>query len=509
VGNRPPVVQPFRAGAPVVQPFRAGLYLGLDCSTQSLTAVVIDTTTRTVVFRDSLPFEQPFLPSTDRAVVHADPAIWRAALETMFGRLAGSVDVRELRGMSGSAQQHGSVYCAEDPNVLTRPTAPIWMDSSTPRECNEIESALGGAQALAQLTGSRAFPRFTGPQIRKFAREDPAAYAATTRIHLVSSWLASLLIGAHAPIDHADGSGMNLMDLCTRDWSAAALEATAPDLARRLPPLVPSSTIAGTLHRSWCERFGMPPVPVVAWSGDNPSSLVGTGVVAEGQLAISLGTSDTIFGPMTAPRVSPDGTGHVFASPTGEYMGITVFRNGSLARERVRDQFGLDWAGFSDALRSTEAGNGGAMMLPWFEPEITPPVPHGGARSIGLDDAPPARHVRAVVEGQMMALAIHSSWMEVAPSTISATGGAAASREILQVMADVFDASVHQSASPDSAALGAALRASHATSNGMSWADVVARFAVPGQVVTPVAADVDRSRRLRAAYLDFIMASRL
>ena len=47
---------------------------------------------------------------------------------------------------------------------------------------------------------SRAFERFTGPQIRKFAREDPSAYARTERIHLVSSFLASLLAGA-------DGTG--------------------------------------------------------------------------------------------------------------------------------------------------------------------------------------------------------------------------------------------------------------------------------------------------------------
>ena len=70
---------------------------------------------------------------------------------------------------------------------------------------------------------------------------------------------------------------------------------------------------------------------------------------------------------MGEPRVSPDGTGHVFSAPTGDFMGMTVFQNGSLARERVRDAYGLDWAAFEAALRATPAGNGGAMMLPWFE----------------------------------------------------------------------------------------------------------------------------------------------
>jgi sugar (pentulose or hexulose) kinase len=140
-------------------------------------------------------------------------------------------------------------------------------------------------------------------------------------------------------------------------------------------------------------------------------------------------------------------------------MGITVFRNGSLARERVRDESGLDWIGFSEALRTTEPGNGGAMMLPWFEPEITPSVPHALVQRIGLDGAPPARHVRAIVEAQTLAMARHSMWMGITPRTIYATGGASANREILQVVADVFNADVYPFDSTDSPALGAALRA--------------------------------------------------
>src|SRR5205085_1396117 len=128
---------------------------------------------------------------------------------------------------------------------------------------------------------------------------------------------------------------------------------TAPDLASKLPRIVPGSAIIGTLSQYWQRRYRLPPVDVVAWSGDNPSSLIGTGLVHEGVVAISLGTSDTIFGLMRKPKPSTDGIGHVFGAPTGDFMGITVFRNGSLARERIRDQFGLTWEGFSRALAET------------------------------------------------------------------------------------------------------------------------------------------------------------
>lgn len=495
VGRQRPLGAALTAGTPP-----RPLYAGFDCSTQSLSVVVIDAGRRTVVFRDSVPFAEPFLTSPDAAVVHASPRLWAAALETVLGRVAAHVDRAALRAISGAAQQHGSVYCGARPQDLTRETSPIWMDSSTGRECAEVETALGGAGAVAQLTGSRAFPRFTGPQIRKFWRDEPAAYARTERIHLVSSFLASLLTGEHAPIDHADGSGMNLMDLRTREWSPAAVEATAPDLHAKLPPLVASSAVVGTLGVQWQQRFALPPVPIVAWSGDNPCSMIGTGLVHEGQLAVSLGTSDTIFGPMREPRVSRDGTGHVFASALGEYMGITVFRNGSLARERVRDECGWTWDEFSEALRQTPAGNGGAMMVPWFEPEITPLVARPAVTRVGLDNAAPARHVRAIIEGQVMAMVRHSAWMGVEPESIRATGGASANREVLQVMADVFAVPVHAVEDTGSAALGAALRAWQADTR-LPWAEVIAEFTAPGSSIFPKPENVRAYRVLQSRYI--------
>jgi len=357
------------------------------------------------------------------------------------------------------------------------------MDSSTSAECAEIENAVGGDRALAERTGSRAFERFTAAQIRKFSKCEPGPYASTDRIHLVSSFLASILIGRHAPLDPGDGSGMNLMDLASCQWWQPAVDSTAPNLASKLPPIARASTSIGTLSTYWQARFGLPPATVVTWSGDNPCSLVGVGLVREGRLAISLGTSDTVFGLMREPRVDRSGTGHVFGAPTGDYMGLTCFKNGSLARERIRDEFGLSWSTFSETLRRTPPGNGGRIMLPWFEPEITPTVLTPGARLYGLDPGDADGNVRAVVEGQQMAMALHSRWMNVKVDSIHATGGAAANRDILQVMADVFGAAVYQLQVGNSAALGAALQALHGASvpaaGHLSWEEVVTGFVEP------------------------------
>ena len=84
--------------------------------------------------------------------------------------------------------------------------SPIWADSSTADECAALEAALGGAAATATLTGSRAYERFAGPQIAKVARAMGARAweEGVERVDLVSSFVATLLRGAPAPLDAAD-----------------------------------------------------------------------------------------------------------------------------------------------------------------------------------------------------------------------------------------------------------------------------------------------------------------
>jgi xylulokinase len=514
------------------------IYLGLDSSTQSVTATAIEvggSGRRSILFERTFRYDEALpsygtrhgvLANADPRVVHSSPVMWSEALDRMIAELVRDADVDwgRLRAISGSAQQHGSVYVnalargrlgslmPEMPlvdqigDLFSRRTSPIWMDSSTTSQCAAIEAAVGGPRALAAISGSRAFERFTGPQIRKFAEEDPDGYAATDRVHLVSSWLASLLAGRHAAIDPGDGSGMNLMDLATRRWSANAVHATAAGLDQKLPALADSWTVAGPLSAYWTKRYNLPPARVVVWSGDNPCSLVGTGLVSEGIVAVSLGTSDTIFGIMPTPKPSDDGTGHVFASPTGAFMGMTVFKNGSLARERIRDGYRMTWADFSAALSRTAAGNDGRTLLPWFDPEITPLVLTPGVQRSGLDASDADGNVRGVIEAQMMALFLHSRWMGVKIRRIYATGGASANRAILQVMADVFNAEVVQLETGNSAALGAALRALHADrreeGRPMSWQDVVEGFVTPKLEtrLQPQAAHVATYRKLLDVY---------
>ena len=497
------------------------LFLGLDSSTQSLSAIVIDLDAGKVVYEKSLNFDAALpqfktqhgaLPNRNPLIKHSTPLLWAAALDLMFATMKkDKVALGKIIAISGSGQQHGSVYFTEKTveilaalnpkktlvenldGAFTRKTSPIWMDSSTTVECAEIRKKLGGIKFTASRTGSDTFERFTGPQIRKFYKTEPKAYEKTFSIALVSSFMASLLAGKIAPIDFGDGAGMNLMDIRKKVWNHDALKATAPGLTKKLPPLAPSGKVLGPVSPYFAQKYGLNPEAVAtAWTGDNPASVLGLGLIKPGQAAVSLGTSDTFFGTMQKCQTDENGEGHVFGLPTGDYMTLICFKNGSLAREKIREAYKIaDWKKFAELVASTPPGNNGAILLPWFEPEIVPRINKPGIHRINLDAQNVAANCRAVFEAQMLSMRLHSQWMQIAPEKIVVTGGAASDRALLQVLADVMNCPVLRIEVPKSAALGAALQAAHGwlTETGKSpkWDKLVAPFTkpVPGSEIQP------------------------
>ena len=97
--------------------------------------------------------------------------MWAEALDLLLARLRPRADLRRVAAVSGSAQQHGSVYWARgagaalaalDPagslatqlaGAFAAPESPVWMDSSSAAQCREVEAAMGGPLRLAALTG--------------------------------------------------------------------------------------------------------------------------------------------------------------------------------------------------------------------------------------------------------------------------------------------------------------------------------------------------------------------
>ncbi|CAE6972283.1 XK2 [Symbiodinium sp. CCMP2592] len=483
------------------------LYLGFDSSTQSLKATAVRAADLQVFKRYVVNFDTELphfrtsggmTPSDIPARVTSPVLMWIEAWDLLLSKMkSDSFPFVEVVATSGSGQQHGSVYWAQgasrvlaelDPDqalapqlngAFARMESPIWADSSTGAQCARIEAAVG-RQTLAKATGSRAYERFTGMQIAKLIEEEPAMYAKCEHISLVSSAMCSLFLGAYAPVDTSDGSGTNLnnlQELGGLTWYDPALAAAAPGGAAGLrarlgPGLCESHRALGSVAPYFVKRYGFSATClVVAWSGDNPCSLAGLGLQAPGDVAVSMGTSDTMFAMMAS--ASPGEDGMVLRNPVdpNSYMGMLVFKNGSLAREQVlKTVCGGQWETWAKMLAETQPGNGGSIGFYFHSPEITPTTGDqsgvfrfdGEEKEVG--SFAPSTEVRAVVEGKFLAMRAFAQGIGMDPTEVKriiATGGASSNKAILQVLADVFGVPVFTLDQSDSASLGAALRAGH------------------------------------------------
>lgn len=429
---------------------------------------------------------------------YVNPKMWVKALDTVLDRMyLEGTNFASVVGVSGSAQQHGSLYWNQsgidtlrkldvdnflynqiNEKSFTVKQAPIWMDSSTTKQCEEIEKAVGGRDEMLRITGSKAYERFTAAQIRKIFQQQPEAYKQTKRISLVSSFLASLLLNDIAPIDLSDGSGMNLLDINDRKWSQKCLEACADGLYEKLGDPVPTNSIVGTIGNFFVQRYNFSPTcQVVAFTGDNCSALSGLNL-AEDHLAFSLGTSDTIM--MSLDNHPLLEHGHVLIHPTenDRFMGLLCFKNGSLARDTFKKaEANNSWEIFSELLVSAHRGNNGYMALHYLSQEILPNVAAGSLRWSPIDNYEnhtqrpeliqfPTQQIeiRALIEGQMLnrkAFAMDMGFNFGNNAKIIATGGSSSNKSILQVMADVFNCQVYIKKTPEAACLGAAYRAAY------------------------------------------------
>ncbi|RDD37298.1 Xylulose kinase [Trichoplax sp. H2] len=269
----------------------------------------------------------------DRITVTSPCLMWVKALDIILQKMKNdNFDFSSVVSICGAGQQHGSVYwkkgageilnhldaaqgtlASQLENCLALLNSPVWMDSSTTKQCLQLERAFNGPQNLANVTGSKAYERFTGCQIAKIFQNFPNIYQECERISLVSSFGASLFLGRYAAIDYCDGSGMNLMDIFMKRYSDCALQACAPNLKELLGDLVKPGTNLGCISSYMRDKYGFSSnCRVSAFTGDNPASLVGMRL-KQGDLAISLGTSDTVFIWLDNPQ--PALEGHIFCNP--------------------------------------------------------------------------------------------------------------------------------------------------------------------------------------------------
>ena len=454
------------------------LSLGLDLSTQSLSASILDIDRRETAGNYSLNYLKDerlngygigpdyILPPREEGEADQPPALFLAALDVIFGDLQKDFDLSDIAVINVSGQQHGHVYLNNQaPSLfaalknetpagsnlksllggsLAHDRAPIWMTASTAEEAAFIREAVGGKDNLIALTGSDAQLRFTGIVVRHIAKKYPDIYQRTSVVQLLGNFVSAVLTGnARVPADFGNGCGMSLMNYRDKDWDSDCLRAAAEGLPggteglrARLPEVAAPDAAVGTVCRYFTDRYGFSPdCLVAAGSGDNPQSKV---LISSDLL--SLGTSFVNMVATDGKTMDTTGAASAMYDGVGRPFMFGCRTNGALVWDQVRARHGLsreDYAPAEQALRETALGT----FLVLWQPR-TESFPASGSFDLWRDNHNATGlgpDYAGCIESSLAAVYHHSRpFAPESDSPLYVTGGATGSPGIMRRIAAIW-----------------------------------------------------------------------
>jgi xylulokinase len=447
-----------------------GIVIGLDVGTSGTKAIAMEADGTSL----ASALEEYPLHSPKPGWAEQDPADWRRAALTALARLATQIDPRAVVAIGLTGQMHGSVFLDAHHHVI-RP-ALLWCDQRTAAQCAAITEHIGEARLL-EMVSNPALTGFTAPKILWLREHEPEHFARVHKVLLPKDYIRYELTGDFAT-DVADASGTLLFDVRNRCWRQDLLAALdlSPDW---LPPAYEGPEITGTLHAAAAEATGLPAgIPVVAGGGDQAANGVGCGIVRQGILSASMGTSGVVFAHSDTVQTDPEGRAHTFCHAVpGKWhmMGVMLSAGGSLrwyrdtlcAEEKARGVAeGRDPYEYITAAAATVApGSEGLLFLPYLTGERTPHKdPDARGALIGLSLRHDKAHLaRAVLEGVAYGMRDSVEIMRdlgIAVSEVRLSGGGARSPLWRQILADVCNAPMVTINVDEGPAYGAAMLAS-------------------------------------------------
>ncbi|MCF7669563.1 MAG: xylulokinase [Verrucomicrobia bacterium] len=438
------------------------IVIGIDSGTQSTKVLMVDGKTGKVVSEASQSYG--LIPGLPPGAKEQHPKTWiDAAAKTIRQAMKnGNIKPAEVRAIGVSGQQHGFVPLDKAGDVI-RP-AKLWCDTSTAAECDEIMSKMGGIKNTIKALGNAVLPGFTAPKILWLKNKEPKNYRKLATVLLPHDYLNYWLTG-NAVMEYGDASGTALLDVRKRKWSKSVIDKIDPELAGKLPPLIPSDKPAGYLQAATAKALGLSgEVLVSVGGGDNMMGAIGTGNTRPGNITASFGTSGTIYACSDKPVVDPKGEIAAFCDSSNRWLPLLCTMNVTVATEMVRECFKWPVAKLDAAIAKAPVGAGGLVLLPYLEGERTPNVPDGTGVFFGVNERTcnAAYLGRAAMEGATLGMnygLLRLAELGVEPKQIRATGGGSKSKIWRRIMADVFNTEVETLRVSEGAAYGAALQA--------------------------------------------------
>ena len=444
--------------------------IGIDVGTSSTKALLIDPSGK--VIKSVAPEYDFYTPKPLWA--ESDPEDWWAATQTAIKTLIEGIEPSSIAGIGLTGQMHGLV-CLDSAGDVLRPCI-MWNDQRTAQQCLEMTTRLGGEEDTLALTGNPILPGFTAPKLRWIQENEPEVYSKIAKVLLPKDYIRYKLSGEFFT-DVSDASGTSLLDVQQRQWSHYILREF--DWPTSWLPTVTESVEASTkLSSQAASLVGLPAgLPIIAGGGDQAAQAVGCGIVSEGTLSTTLGTSGVVFAHSDFYRVETKGRLHAFCHAVpGKWhlMGVMLsaagsyqwYRNQLCQQEMEQEKdTGVDAYELMNAeAANISPGSEGLLFLPYLSGERTPhPDPNARGSFVGLSLRHTKAHMtRSILEGVSYGLNDSLELMRgmgINPQNMILSGGGAKSPLWRQMLADVFKTPCSLVNSTEGAAYGAALLA--------------------------------------------------
>ncbi len=384
----------------------------------------------------------------------------------------------EVDGIGLSGQYHGLVALDAHGDVV-RP-AILWNDQRTARQAAEVVDRVG-RDTLLRISGTRGALYFTACKLLWVRENEPEAYRRIAKFLLPKDYVRLRLTGRYAT-DVTDASGTILLDLGRRAWSPEVCRALQIDMGF-LPDVYESSDVTGTLCAEAAREMGLVAgIPVAGGGGDQACAAIGNGIVDEGLLTCSVGTSGVIYASTDSIKVDPNGRVDSFCHAVpGKWALLGVINSAAASLEWFKNAFcrgekeeakrtGTSvYAILDEQAGKVPTGSGRLVFLPYLAGERHPhgdPLARGAF--LGLHSGHTLGHAaRAVMEGVAFSF---RDCLEVlkdlgVPSReIRVTGGGTKSSLWMSILAGVTGQTLFLPPQDErGAAMGAAMLAAAAT----------------------------------------------
>lgn len=434
-------------------------FIGIDVSTTASKALVVDMQGQVIASQS-----YPHALSTPRPLwSEQDPEEWWRATSAALRDVMKQVAPEDIAAIGLTGQMHGLTSLDKDGKPL-RP-AILWNDQRSGAQCEAITEKVG-AHKLWNLIGSRLLAGFTAPKIMWLRENEPEVYKQIAHVLLPKDYVRYRLSGAYVA-DVADGSGFGLMAIAKRTWSDEMLAAF--DIPRAwLPELCESPEVCAYVSEAAAAETGLRVgTPIVGGAGDQPAAGVGSGIVEQNQVSLTIGTSGVAFASSDTYNPQPEGLLHHFCAAvpnTWFYMGVMLSAAGGLRWLHDELTPKMSYDELNQHVERVPRGSLGLIFAPYLTGERNPhPDPLARGAFVGLTLRHGVAHMaRAVMEGVAFGMRDNLELLRgqgVQPTEAVIGGGAANSPVWRQLTADIMGIPLYTVNTHEGAAFGAAILA--------------------------------------------------